>query len=173
MSQQTKSKLSVGLALLIAAVLMITLSINHKAKAQSQQPGATAVQQAQPFYNCNQSATATGVANTAVTVTTVVPPAGQYVYLCSVYIATANNATLTPAAGPAPIFTSTNLQNNLVWWGDNSLATTGARVLVTDEVFPILIKAASPATAVTIVTSAGQATQNVRINITYFVGNLG
>jgi hypothetical protein len=144
--------------------------------AQQAVPGATPVQQAQPFYNCNQTATATGAANTAVTAT-LTPPAGQFVYICSIYISTANNAALTPAAGPAPIFTTTGLQNNLVWWGDNAggctstacaAGTTGALVKVTDVIYPLLVKSNSSGTAFSIVTSAGQSTQNVRINVTGF-----
>lgn len=144
--------------------------------AQVAAPGSTLVQPAQPLYTCNQTATATGAANTAVTVT-LTPPAGQYVYICSVYIATANNAAVTPAAGPAPIFTTTNLTSNMVWWGDNAggcsssacvTGNTGYKVTVTDVVYPLLIKSASAGTAFTIVTSAGQATQNARINVTAF-----
>ena len=145
-------------------------------RAQQAVPGATPVQQTQPFYNCNQIQTATGAANTAVT-TTLTPPSGQFVYICSIYIATVNNAAVTPAAGPAPIFTTTGLQNNMVWWGDNAggcavsacaAATTGYLIKVVDSVYPLLIKSNAAGTAFTIVTSAGQSTQSVRINVTGF-----
>lgn len=136
--------------------------------AQQSIPGSTPVQQAQPLYTCNQFQSATGAGNTAVTVT-LSPPAGQSVYLCSLYISQAANAVVTVGAGPAPIFTSTNLQNNLVWWGDNAAKTTGQLSVVVDEVFtPWAIKSATAGTAVTIVTSAGQSTQSIRIDATAF-----
>lgn len=109
--------------------------------------------------------TATGAANTAVTVTAP-GQSGLYFYLCGVYIATANNAAVTAAAGPAPIFTTTNLPTNLVWWGNNGIATTGLLQVVTDAQLPVCLKTAAPGTAFTIVTSAGQSTMNARINIT-------
>jgi hypothetical protein len=151
----------------LLAGLAILAAGDHIAIAQQTSAGATPVQQVQPLYNCNQTATATGAANTAVTAT-LTPPGGQFVYICSIYIATANNAAVTSAAGPAPIFTTTNLITNLVWWGDNAVTTTGTRVLVTDAVYPLLIKTAQPGVAFTIVTSAGQSTQNARINVTAF-----
>jgi hypothetical protein len=163
-----KGRSAVKTLALIAAILLCVAGADlYVLRAQNPVPGATPVQPVQPFYNCNQQATATGAANTAVTAT-LTPPAGQYVYVCSIYIATANNAALTAAAGPAPIFTTTGLQNQLVWWGDNSVATTGTKVLVTDQVYPLLIKSNAPGTAFTIVTSAGQSTQNARINVTAF-----
>lgn len=157
------------IGIVAAAIALTVFGIWSRVHAQQAQPGAIAVQAVQPFYNCNQTATATGAANTAVTVT-LTPPSGYYVYLCSIYIATVNNATLTPAAGPAPIFTTTGLQNQLVWWGDNSLATTGAKASVTDVTYPLLVKTNATGTAFTIVTSGGQSTQNVRINVTAFFG---
>lgn len=136
--------------------------------AQVQAPGATYVQQAQPLYACNQTATATGAANTAVTAT-LTPPSGQYVYLCHVDIAVAANAAVTGAAGPAPIFTTTNLPTNLVWWGTNETLGTGAMRSVIALPFIVApLKSATAGTAFTIVTSAGQSTENVRINVSAF-----
>jgi hypothetical protein len=146
---------------------LVALPLALVAYAQVSSQNATLVQQAQPLYTCNQTATATGVANTAVTVT-LTPPAGQYVYICSVYIAEATNAAVTVGAGPAPIFTTTNLPNNMVWWGDNSALAQGVQKTLTDVAYPLLIKSNVPGTAFTIVTSGGQATQNVRINVTGF-----
>lgn len=108
--------------------------------------------------------TATGAANTAVTVTAP-GQSGLYFYLCSVYIATANNAAVTAAAGPAPVFTTTNLPTNLVWWGNNGIATTGLLQVVTDAQMPVCLKTAAPGTPFTIVTSGGQSTQSARLNI--------
>jgi hypothetical protein len=113
---------------------------------------------------CNVTATATGAANTAVTVTAT-PPAGQYFYLCWVWIGQAANAAVTGAAGPAPVYTTTNLPTNLVWWGNNATQLTGAFSLIVDSTFGFPIKTQSPGTAFTIVTSAGQSTNSVRINI--------
>jgi hypothetical protein len=152
-----------ALGLLIGISVIANLGVH----AQQAVPGSTPVQQAQPLYNCNQTQTATGAANTAVTVT-FTPPAGQYFYICSIHIVEVANATVTGAAGPAPIFTTTNLQNQLVWWGDNSSLTTGQQKIVVDDVFPLLLKTSAAGTAFTIVTSAGQSTQNVRINVTGF-----
>lgn len=150
-----------------ALVRAVFTYLPQHADAQTPVLGSTPIQQYQPLYTCNQTATATGAANTAVTVT-LTPPSGQFVYICSIYIATANNAALTPAAGPAPIFTTTNLPVNIVWWGDNGTAGTGTRAVVTDAVYPLLIKSSAAGTAFTIVTSAGQSTQNARINVTAF-----
>ena len=113
---------------------------------------------------CNVQATATGGANTAVTAT-VTPPSGQYFYVCYIHISQAANAAVTGAAGPAPIFTTTNLSTNLVWWGNNATQLTGAYSLVTDSTFGFPLKTAAPGTAFTIVTSAGQSTNSVRINM--------
>lgn len=138
---------------------------SHEAEAQVTIPGTTPIQAVQPLYTCDQTATATGAANTAVTAT-LTPPSGQFVYICSIYIAVAANAAVTGAAGPAPIFTTTNLANNLVWWGTNETLGTGAARTVTDVVYPFWLKSAVTGTTFTVVTSAGQSTMNVRINIT-------
>jgi len=126
---------------------------------------------AQQAAACNVTQTATGAANTAVTVT--VPAGGSlmFFYVCSIDISMVANAAVTGAAGPAPIFTTTNLQNNLVWWGDNSSLTIGQqKQVVALSYVPFGLKTALSNTAFTIVTSAGQATQNVRINVTGFYG---
>ena len=157
--------------LILALALSLLFSGICITYGQQAIPGATPVQQVQPLYVCNQTQTATGAANTAVTVT-FTPPAGQFVYLCSFYASQTNPSSTTATtatAGPAPIFTTTNLQNNLVWWGQNSALAAGALYLAVDEVFPPwTIKAAAPGTAVTIVTSAGLSTMNVRLNATAF-----
>jgi hypothetical protein len=130
-------------------------------------PGATPTQSVQPLYNCNQTATATGAANTAVTAT-LTPPAGQYAYICTIDIQEVANAAVTGAAGPAPVFTTTNLPTNLVWWGNNATITTGVSVNVLTGIYPLTLKSATAGTAFTIVTSAGQSTQSVRINVTAY-----
>lgn len=158
------------LAFAIPVVAVIALGFFLPLRAQQAVPGATPVQQAQPLYTCNQMQTATGAGNTAVTVT-FTPPSGQYVYLCSFYAVQVANAAVTVGAGPAPIFTTTGLQNNLVWWGDNTVKLTpgGQQTVDVDEVFnPWTIKSNAAGTAVTIVTSAGQSTQSVRLNASAF-----
>jgi hypothetical protein len=125
-------------------------------------------QSATRLDSCNVTTTATGAANTAVTAT-LTPPAGQSFYVCSIYIGQVANAAVTGAAGPAPIFTTTNLPTNLVWWGNNATQGNGLFTLVTDSTFDYPIKTAVAGTAFTVVTSAGQSTNSVRINVTgYF-----
>lgn len=154
--------------LLIGLAIALFIPPVHQVIAQQAIPGATPVQQFQPLYACDQSATATGVANTTVTLT-MTPPSGQFVYICTLDLTTVANAAVTAAAGPAQIFTTTNFQTNLVWWGDNGTYAAGqqkqALVLSTGAV---PIKSASAGTAVTIVATGGQSTYNVRMNMTAF-----
>lgn len=152
---------------LILGLALITVALIATPHAQQVLPGATPTQAVQPMYNCNQTATATGAANTSVTVT-LTPPAGQYAYICTIDIQEIANAAVTGAAGPAPIFTTTNLPTNLVWWGNNATQTTGAFTNVLTGIYPLTLKSATAGTAFTIVTSAGQSTNNVRINVTGF-----
>lgn len=115
---------------------------------------------------CTAESTATSAGN-AVSTVTLTPPAGQYVYVCSIYIAEAANALVTGAAGPLPIFTSTGLQTNMIWWGDNSSLATGTLVKIADSRFDFPLKTASPGTAFTIASSGGgQSTYNTRMAIT-------
>ena len=108
-------------------------------------------------------ATATGAANTAVTAT-IPAVTGSCLYVTDVYVAVVANAAVTGAAGPAPIFTTTGLATNLVWWGDNSSLTTGSLRVVTDKHFVNPLKVGQ-STPFTIVTSGGQSTENARINV--------
>jgi hypothetical protein len=119
---------------------------------------------------CTAHSTATSASN-AVSTVTLTPPAGQYVYVCYIYIAEIINATVTGAAGPLPIFTSTGLVTNLVWWGDNSSTlASGGLIKIADTKFDFPLKTATPGTAFTIGSSGtGQATSNTRMNISgYF-----
>ena len=139
--------------------------------AQQPIPGATAIQQFPPLYACDQTATATGAANTAVTAS-IPAQNGKYIYVCHVDIFEVANAAVTGAAGPAPIFTTTNLATNLVWWGDNATQGTGWQKQITNNTWnTIPLKTAAPGTAFTVVTSAGQSTQSDRINISAFYGS--
>jgi hypothetical protein len=152
------------LTLGLLAAALLTTSVLY---AQQVFPGATPTQAVQPLTNCNQTATATGAANTSVTAT-LTPPAGQYVYICTIDIQEVANAAVTGAAGPAPIFTTTNLPTNLVWWGNNATQGTGAFTNVLTGIYPLTLKSATAGTAFTIVTSAGQSTNSVRINVTAY-----
>ncbi len=131
--------------------------------------GGTLVQPAPPQYPCNQTATATSAGNGSAAVSFAAVP-GQAFYICSIYISEVANAAVTGAAGPAPIFTTAGLQNNLVWWGDNSSLTVGQLKVVTDVTYPFGQVKAIPNTTFSITNSAGQSTQNVRINVTGFYG---
>lgn len=152
--------------LLFIAMLLVALGMIGITRAQQPVPGATTVQQVQPLFSCNQQQTATSAGNGAAAVS-FTPPSGQAFYICSIHIAEAANATVTVGAGPAPIFTSAGLQNALVWWGDNSALAQGVEKVLVDEVYPIPLRAQT-GTVFSITNSAGQATQNVRINVTGF-----
>ncbi len=140
----------------IVAVLFLLLAPLASAQQATQQSG-------QDLKAAVLEATATGAANTAVT-PSIAAVTGQCLYVTDIYIAIVANAAVTGAAGPAPIFTTTGLPTNLVWWGDNSSLTIGQLKVVTDKHFANPLKVIA-STAFTIVTSAGQATENVRINV--------
>jgi hypothetical protein len=114
---------------------------------------------------CTQESTATSAGNVVSTVT-LTPPAGQFVYVCSIYIVETANALVTAAAGPLPIFTTTNLQTNLVYWGDNSALTAGQLVKIKDMQFGYPLKTAQPGVAFTMASSGGgQSTYNTRMSV--------
>lgn len=151
---------------ILAALLLISLVI-YVPLVRSQQTvsNATSVQATPPLYPTQQFATATGAANTGVTAT-LTPGANQRVAVTYIYIVEVANGAITGAAGPNPIFTSTGLSTNLIWWGDNSTQGTGWQKVVADEQLgqqPI-ITAAGTAFAIG-VNSTGQSTQTVRITI--------
>lgn len=151
--------------MLITRFLLSLVLLAFPVMVAAQSSTGVSVQASPTMLNaCSAQNTATGAANTAVTAT-LTPPSGQYVYLCYVHISQVANAAVTGAAGPAPIFTTTNLPTNMVWWGNNATQGTGLYTLVTDSPFGFPVKAAAPGTAVTVVTSAGQSTNSVRINI--------
>jgi hypothetical protein len=149
------------------SVLLSVLMLSSSAWAQSS--GAIIQQNATRADACTAESTATSAGN-AVSTVTLQPPAGQFVYVCSIYIAEVANAAVTGAAGPLPIFTSTGLTTNLIWWGDNSSLTIGQLVKIADSRFDYPLKTASPGTPFTIATSGGgQSTYNTRMAITgYF-----
>lgn len=124
----------------------------------------------QPEQTCRITQTATGLASTAVTLTVPAGGSGLFFYICTIDISMVANAAVTGAAGPAPIFTTTNLQNNLVFWGDNSSLTIGQQRSIIQLAWPTGMRTSISNTAFTIVTSGGQATQNVRINVTGYYG---
>lgn len=166
-----KAPIALVLAGLITAV--VNYQFSSPVSGQAAVTGATPVQSVQPFYSCNLTQTATGAANTAVTLT-MTPNGGECIYLCDLDISVAANAAVTGAAGPAPIFTTTNLPTNLVWWGTNETLGTGAMRQVVQKSWGVVpLKTNTGGTPFTIVTSAGQSTMNVRINATGFSGKCG
>lgn len=145
-------------------VLAVLLGLVLPASSQ------TVVQQsASRLDACTAESSATSAGN-AVSTVTLTPPAGMFVYICSIYIAQVANAAVTGAAGPLPIFTTTNLPVNMVWWGDNSSLTAGQLVKIKDGMMGFPIKTAQPGAPFTIATSGGgQSTYNTRMAITgYF-----
>jgi hypothetical protein len=142
--------------LVLAAALFLSPGI-------SAAPGTPVQQDAQDLKAATLETTATGAANTAVTAT-IAPVTGQCIYVTDIYIATVANAAVTGAAGPAPIFTTTGLPTNLVWWGNNTTQVIGDLKVATDKHFVNPLKV-TQSTAFTIVTSAGQSTESVRINV--------
>jgi hypothetical protein len=136
--------------------------------AQQVAPGTTPVQQVQPLYACDVTATATGLASATTTATSGTNGSKTF-YICHIDIVEAANALVTVGAGPNPTCTTTNLVTNLTWWGDNSALTQGSmRPIVTIAYGAVPLKSLTPGTAFTIACSGGQATQNVRINFSGF-----
>lgn len=119
---------------------------------------------------CNEpvAATATGLGNATVTAT-IAGVANRMVYLHTVDVQMVANAAVTGAAGPAPTITSSALAGGvtLVWWGDNSALIIGQQRQVVSALFPpFTVRAQSLGASLTITSTGGQATQNVRINLT-------
>jgi hypothetical protein len=143
----------------------VSLGVAH---AQQQVPGATPVQSFQPLYACDQTFTATGAGNTTVTATSGAQN-GKYFYVCHIDITEVANAAVTGAAGPQPTCTTSNLANNLTWWGDNGALTIGQMKPVIALVFGVVpLKTLQPGTAFTVACSGGQSTQSVRVNLSGF-----
>lgn len=114
-------------------------------------------------------ASATGLGNATVTAT-LTAKAGVHIYLQTVDVQMVANAAVTGAAGPAPIITTSTLFGGvaLVWWGDNSSLTIGQQRQVVSAVFPpFSVRTNVLGNSITVTSSAaGQASQNVRINLT-------
>ena len=115
---------------------------------------------------CTSLATATGAGNTTVTAT-LSPPAGQYVYICSIEFQVGGNAAVTGAAVVQACVTS-GLSTNITFEADNSTLTAGQ----VKEFFyglPIPWKSAQAGTAFSLACSGLQSTQTLRVNLTgYF-----
>jgi len=157
----------ISLGILLAAALLIFSGLLPAQQTISGNPPV--VQPTVQQYPCNQQQTATSAGNGAAAVT-FAAQSGSAFYICSIYISEIANAAVTGAAGPAPLFTTAGLQNNLVWWGDNSSLTIGQLKVITDVVYPLGQVKSLPNTAFSITNSGGQSTQNVRINVTGFYG---
>lgn len=137
--------------------------------AQTPDPSATRVQQVQPLVVCDQSFTQTGAANGTVTATTGTPPGGTVFYVCTIDINEIANAAVTGAAGPAEVCATTNLPNNMTWWGSNATMTAGQLTpVITLSWGAYPLKSTTGGTAFTIACTGGQSTYNVRVNMTGF-----
>jgi len=80
-------KILVGIALTVGVVFAVSASV-------SLYPGATIIQQAPTKMDaCSLASSASGTTQQTLTVT---PPAGQYVYFCSIEVT--SQATAAPAA---------------------------------------------------------------------------
>lgn len=150
--------------------LAVALLLPHAVFAQAAVPGVTPTQSYQPLYACDQTFTATGVGNTTVTLSAPAQTAKVF-YICSIDINTIANAAVTAAAGPAEVCATTNMINNMTWWGDNGTYTTGQlKTVITLAFGAVPLKSLLAGTATTIACTGGQASYNVRVNVTGFYG---
>lgn len=159
--QQFSTRIAIAVVLTFAVLLGASY-------AQVAVPGSTPVQSFQPLYSCDQTFTATGAGNATTTVTSGAQT-GKYFYLCHIDIVEAANGAVTGAAGPAPTCTTTNLLNNLVWWGENGTLGTGAmKPILTLAFGSVPLKTLQASVAFTVACSGGQAAESVRINMSGF-----
>lgn len=150
---------------IFAIVTLITLiGYVGAVKAQQYNLAQLTQQSATTLTAAAVECTATGAGNTTVTCTLGPPPAGLYVYVTNCTAHQVANAAVTGAAGPAGVFTTTNLQTNLIWYADNATAGTGARTEAMKELWPNGLKTAAPGTSFTLAQTGGQSTQTMRIN---------
>ena len=158
--------------LLAASLLWATAAFAQQTGATGGNPAPAGVTPVQPYQfavACDQAFTATGAGNTTVTLTSGTPPAGTVFYVCTLDITEIANAAVTGAAGPAEVCTTTNLINNMTWWGENGTLTTGQmKPLIVQNWLPLALKSVTPGTAFTVACSGGQSTYNVRANMTGF-----
>lgn len=158
-------------SILAALFVVMLVGVPTVASAQQAAQGATPVQAFQPLYSCDQSFTATGVGNTTVTLT-IPAQTGKFFYFCHLDINIIANGAVTAAAGPAEVCATTNMVNNMTWWGDNGTYGTGQLKNVVTLQFGIApLKSLLAGTATTIACTGGQSTYNVRVNLTGFYGS--
>ncbi len=80
------------------------------------------------------------------------------------YPTTSANAAITGAAGPAGVFTTTNLPTNQIWWADNATQGTGWHAIPMNVSWPTGLKTAQAGTSFSLAQTGGQSTQSFRIN---------
>lgn len=114
-----------------------------------------------------QALSVTGALSAAQTLTIPAPPAGQYVYITSVYISRAASAALAGSA-ILPITTS-NLPGSMGWQAGNAMAIGDIKIDAQLSYYPP-IKASAAATAVSIIAPAPGTGVQWKINATFFYG---
>ena len=112
------------------------------------------------------SASATGAANAAVTLTLASPGAGLRHYITGLEIT--RNATAALAGTATPVVTTTNLPGSLAWSVGNAMAAGGTQIDVQRE-FVHPLQSSAQATSTTIVAPAPGAAVLWRINAYYYV----
>lgn len=126
----------------------------------------TLVQQSPTMLNACTAFNGTAAVNVQVTVT-LTPPAGQYVYVCGIDVASSQNATST--ANTNATYTSTNLGPSGNTWGwKYSLAATANLAISQSFYFTQPLKSTQPGIAVTIVSPAALAQTAFSINAYYY-----
>lgn len=139
--------------------LLLVLSV---AALGAQQNGSTRVQQDPTMLNACTPINATAAVNNQVTVT-LLPPAGQSVYVCGIDVTASQNATST--ANTNLTFTSTNLGG---WLYKYSLAATVNIMASQAFYWSQPLKSVIPGTAVTIVSPAATAQTAFSINAYFY-----
>lgn len=126
----------------------------------------TLVQQSQTMLNACTAFNQTAAVNAQVTVT-LTPPAGQYVYVCGIDVASSQNGTST--ANTNSQYTSTNLGPSGNTWGwKYSLAAAANTAISQSFYFTQPLKSTQPGVAVTIVSPTALAQTAFSINAYFY-----
>ena len=157
-AKEFRAKLLGGAAAIsMGAGLLVAPAAVNVAEAQNA-PGTYVTQTGQKFDTATFFQQSTGGRTTCSTTQdtvanltiTIVPPAGNYVYLTGLYIEMSPNAT---AASSAVTWSSTNLSGSPAWLTNTtaSAAANPSAEYVLAEVYPTALKSAAAGTNVTIV----------------------
>lgn len=126
----------------------------------------TLVQQSATMLHACTAQNATAAVNVQVTLT-LTPPAGQYVYVCGIDVASSQNATST--ANTNSQYTSTNLgPAGSTWAWKYSIAATANLAITQAFYFTQALRSTQPGVAVTIVSPAALAQTAFSINAYYY-----